>query len=143
MQSVTQTLLVIKPDAVRRRLVGEIIHRVELEGFEILDMRYRRLTRDEVEGLYEVHRGRDFFGALVDFMMSGPGVALLLEHEDAAQRLRNLVGDTDPAKARSGTIRADLGTSVRENAVHASSPDEDPAREIELFFGKSGVSRQL
>lgn len=129
-----KTLLVIKPDAVRRRLVGEIIRRVEADGFVLRGLQFRQLTTEEAERFYAAHRGKDFFVPLVRFMTSGPVVALLLEREDARHRLRQLVGATDPKQAAPGTIRADFGSSVRENAVHASNPDEVPEVEIRFFF---------
>jgi nucleoside-diphosphate kinase len=135
------TLLVIKPDAVRRRLVGEIIHRVEAAGFAIRAVRFKQLTRDEASRFYAVHQGKNFFDGLVEFMTSGPVMALLIEQEDACRRLRELVGATDPSEAAHGTIRADFGTSVRENVVHASNPEENPEQEIRFYFENSETER--
>lgn len=129
-----RTLLVVKPDAFRRRLVGAIVARIEGDGFEIRDVCLRRLTRADAERFYAVHRGKPFFDGLVEFMASGPAIALLLERAGAAARLRELVGATDPGRARPDTIRGQFGTSVRENAVHASNPDEDPQAEIRFYF---------
>jgi len=130
-----QTLLVIKPDAVRRRLVGEIVHRVEADGFRICDVRFARLERARAEEFYAIHQGKEFFSGLVEFMTSGPVLALRLEREDAVRRLRELAGATDPKQAKPGTIRADFGTTTRENVIHASHPDENPEREIQFYFG--------
>jgi nucleoside-diphosphate kinase len=94
----------------------------------------RRLTRPQAEEFYGVHRAREFFPGLVDFITSGPLVAVRLEGENVCRRVREFVGVTDPAKAAPGTIRADFGTSVRANAVHASNPEEDVRREIAFFF---------
>lgn len=129
-----QTLLIIKPDAVERCRIGEILHRVESEGFRITGLAMRRLSRPEAEEFYAVHRHKEFFPALVEFMTSGPVVTCRLEASDARRRLRELVGATDPAQAAPGTIRAALGTSVRHNAVHAANPDENVDRELRLFF---------
>jgi nucleoside-diphosphate kinase len=131
-----QTLLVIKPDAVRRRLVGRIIERVEADGFEIRDARFTQLRREQAEEFYAIHQGKEFFAGLVEFMTSGPVLALCLERAGAVERLRELAGATDPKQANPGTIRADFGTSTRENVIHASHPAENPEREIQFYFGK-------
>ncbi len=129
-----KTLLVIKPDAVKKGLIGAIISRLEQAGFTITGMVMKQLSRAEAEGFYAIHRGKDFFAGLVEFITSGPVVALLIEGEGCQPRLREFVGATDPAKAKPGTIRAEFGTSVRMNAVHASNPEEDVNREINFFF---------
>lgn len=127
-------MLVVKPDAVRRKLVGEIIRRVESDGFTIRDVRFRHLTVGEARQFYAIHKGKDFYDGLVEFMSSGPALALLLGRQDAQRRLRELAGATDPKMAAPGTIRADFGTSVRENVVHAANPEEDPEEEIRFYF---------
>lgn len=132
-----QTLLVIKPDAVARGVIGEIITMIERSGLRITGMVMRRLSRTEAEEFYSIHHGKDFFAGLVDFIISGPVVALLVAGENARQRVRELAGATDPAKAEPGTIRQRFGTSVRQNAVHAANPAEDVEREIRFFFGNS------
>ena len=142
MQSdIQRTLLVIKPDAVHRKLIGEIIRRVEAAGFEVRDIRYRRLTENDAGRFYAIHRGKEFFLPLIDFMTSGPVVAVLLERENAQSFLRDVVGATDPKQAKPGTIRADFGTTVRENAVHASNPDENPQDEIAFYFPQAGPAQ--
>ena len=128
------TLLVIKPDAVAGRRIGEILRRVEAAGFGVAGIVLRRLSREDAARFYAIHRGRDFFEGLVEFMTSGPVVAVLIEGPDARSRLREFVGQTDPARAAAGTIRADFGASVRANAVHASNPEEDVEREVAFFF---------
>jgi nucleoside-diphosphate kinase len=128
------TLLVIKPDAVRRRLIGEVIRRVEADGFTVRDVCFTRLDGDKARAFYAVHQGKEFLDGLVEFMTSGPVLALLLERENALARLRELIGATNPQQAAAGTIRAEFGTSVRENVVHASNPEEDPRKEILCFF---------
>jgi nucleoside-diphosphate kinase len=97
----------------------------------------RHLSRTQAEDFYSIHRGKDFFSGLVDFMVSGPLVAMWLEGENVCRRVRDFIGATDPAKAAPGTIRADFGSSVRTNAVHASNPDEDVGREVDFFFPDS------
>ncbi|MCX8014867.1 MAG: nucleoside-diphosphate kinase [candidate division WOR-3 bacterium] len=128
-----KTLLLIKPDAVKNRHIGEIISEIERE-FEIIDIRFTHLSHKQAEEFYAIHKGKDFFNGLVDFMTSGPVVALLLQGENVRVRLRDFIGDSDPKKAKPGTIRARFGTSIRENAVHAANPAENPDREISFFF---------
>jgi nucleoside-diphosphate kinase len=128
-----KTLLVIKPDAVKRKLVGEIIKCLESE-FEILDIKLARLSKSQAEGFYAIHKGKEFCNGLVDFITSGPVVALLLQGENVQERLRKFIGATDPKKAEPGTIRAKFGSSVQQNVVHASNPLEDPEREMAFFF---------
>ncbi len=128
-----QTLLMIKPDAVRARRIGKIIDLIEQE-FEIADIRMKRFTREEAERFYAVHRGKPFFEPLVEFITSGPVVGLLLTGENVIQRLRDFIGATDPAKARPGSIRALYGSNIQENAVHASDSAESAAYEIPFFF---------
>ncbi len=129
-----KTLFMIKPDAVRKKVVGKIISMVEGE-FEILDMKMKRFTREEAEKFYEVHRGKSFFEDLVNFITSGPVVGLLLQGENAIERLRKIIGATDPEKAEPGTVRSLYGTNIRENAVHASDSPIAAEREISIFFG--------
>ncbi len=130
-----QTLLMIKPDAVRARRIGKILDQVE-QVFQIVGLRMKRFQRDEAERFYAVHRGKPFFETLVDFITSGPVVGVLLEGEGVIQKLRDFIGATDPAKAAPGTIRALYGTSITENAVHASDSPESAAYEIPFFFNE-------
>jgi nucleoside-diphosphate kinase len=129
-----QTLLLIKPDAVRQHRIGEILSRIEAAGFVVTALVMRHLTRPQAEEFYAIHRGREFYPGLVEFMTSGPLVAVRLEGENVCRRVREFIGVTDPSKAAPGTIRADFGTSVRSNAVHASNPEEDVRRELGFFF---------
>ncbi len=129
-----QTLLLVKPDAVRRQRTGEILRRVEEAGFTITGLRMRQLTAAEAGDFYSIHRDKPFYDGLVEFMTSGPLVAVRLEAGDACRRVREFVGTTDPQQAAPGTIRADFGTSVRTNAVHASNPDENVKQELDFFF---------
>lgn len=130
------TLGIIKPDAVRQGKIGLILQRIIDSGFNIRAMKLIRMTREEAEGFYAVHRERPFFGELTAFMSSGPCVVMVLEKEDAVRAWRDLMGATDPAKAAEGTIRKEFGSSVGENAVHGSDSDENAAIEIAYFFSR-------
>ncbi|UCF69965.1 MAG: nucleoside-diphosphate kinase [candidate division WOR-3 bacterium] len=129
-----KTLLIIKPDAVKKNLIGEILKRVVGAGFKIIGMKMLWLNKEQGGKFYEIHRGKDFYDWLVDFISSGPIVVACLSAADAPAKLRGVVGATDPKKAAPDTIRNLYGTSVGENVVHASAPDENPQREIDFFF---------
>ena len=129
-----RTFAIIKPDAVERRLAGQILARVEAAGFTVRAMRLQHLTKLEAEGFYAVHGERPFFGALTDFMSSGPCVLLALEAPNAIAAWRTLMGATDPAKADAGTLRKDFGTSIDRNATHGSDAPETAAFELGYFF---------
>ncbi|MFO7637677.1 MAG: nucleoside-diphosphate kinase [bacterium] len=128
------TLLLIKPDAVRGRHVGAILARLEAAGFAITGLALRRLNPAQAGEFYAIHRDKEFFPGLVEFITSGPLVAVRLEAEHARRRVRELVGVTDPARAAPGSIRAEFGSSMRMNAVHASNPEEDVEHELACFF---------
>jgi nucleoside-diphosphate kinase len=129
-----RTLAIVKPDAVKRNLIGEIIRRAETGGLRIAAARFLHLTKAEAEGFYAVHRERPFFGSLTAYMSSGPVLVLVFEGSGAIKRWRDLMGATDPAKADAGTIRKDLGLSVEENATHGSDAPETARTEIGYFF---------
>jgi nucleoside-diphosphate kinase len=129
-----RTLLIIKPDAVKRNLAGKILNQILDNGFTVLGMKMVRVTRDQAAEFYKIHQGKDFYPWLVDFISSGPVVVCCLAHPEGPKKLREVVGATDPKKAQAGTVRNLYGTSTGENVVHASAPDEDPEREIRLFF---------
>jgi nucleoside-diphosphate kinase len=129
-----RTLSIVKPDGVRKGVVGEVIRRFEGAGIRIAAMRMLHLTKREAEGFYAVHRERPFFGSLTDFMSSGPIVVMVLEGEDVIARNRALMGATDPKKAEKGTIRADLADNVEQNIVHGSDAPETAATEMRYFF---------
>lgn len=129
-----RTLVMVKPDAVTRNQVGEVLRRFEAAGLTIRALKMVCLDRREAEGFYQVHRGRPFFESLTRFMSSGPIVAMVLEGEDAIARVRKLMGATDPAKAEAGTIRKDLATNIEQNAVHGSDSPGSAAYEIPYFF---------
>jgi nucleoside-diphosphate kinase len=129
-----RTLAIIKPDAVKKNVIGKIIQRVEDEGFRVAEMRLVRLTKDDAKGFYAVHKDRPFYDSLTGFMSSGDAVAMVLEREDAIAVWRRVMGATDPAKAEPGTLRRTHGFSVERNAVHGSDARETAAWEIAYFF---------
>ena len=132
--AVEQTLSIIKPDAVGKNVIGQILARFEQAGLKIVAARMMSLSRQQAEGFYSVHKGRSFFRDLVDFMTSGPVVVQVLEGEDAIQKNRDLMGATDPKKAAKGTIRGDFAQSIDANAVHGSDSPQTAASEIVYFF---------
>lgn len=134
-----RTLAIIKPDAVKKRVIGDIIRRYEGAGLQPIEMKMLTLSKKEAEEFYAVHRERPFFDSLTSFMARGPIVVLVLEGEEAVRRYRDLMGATDPAKAESGTIRAVHGTSIEENAVHGSDSSETSKFEVGYFFPKMDI----
>ena len=137
-----RTLVMVKPDAVKKNAVGNILAHFEKEGLRITALRMTRLGPTEAENFYAVHRERPFFKDLVTFMTEGPIVALVLEGKDAVKRVRELMGATDPAKAAAGTIRKLYGTNVERNAVHGSDSPENALIEIAFHFAGSNVHRR-
>lgn len=130
------TFAMIKPQACRRNHVGPILAMINQAGFRISAIRSTKLTVDEAQKFYEIHRGKPFYEGLVEFMSSGPIVALLLEKENAIEDFRKLIGNTDPAKAEEGTIRKMFAESVQRNAIHGSDSVENAAREADFFFNQ-------
>ena len=137
--AVEQTLSIIKPDAVKKNVIGQILARFESAGLRIVAARMKHLSRSEAEGFYAVHRERPFFRDLVAFMSSGPVLVQVLEGENAIAKNRDLMGATDPRKAAKGTIRADFAASIDANAVHGSDGPETARTEIAYFFSASEV----
>lgn len=131
-----KTLAIIKPDAVKNNLIGQIIATITGAGFKIKAMKMVRLTKDSAGGFYEVHKARPFYNDLVEFMTSGPCVPIALEKENAVAEFRKLIGATDPAEASEGTIRKLFAASKAENAVHGSDSDENASLEISHFFSR-------
>jgi nucleoside-diphosphate kinase len=129
-----RTLSIIKPDAVKKNVIGQIVARFEAAGLRVLAARMLYLSRAEAEGFYAVHRGRPFFADLVQFMTSGPVLVQVLEGDNAIATNRELMGATDPKKAAKGTIRADFADSIDANAVHGSDATETAKTEIAYFF---------
>lgn len=130
-----KTLLIIKPDATRRNLIGHIISRLEKARFRIIEMKTMRLTKEKAREFYAVHEGKPFLDDLTTYMASGPIVPMLLEKENAIADLRTLIGATDPGKAACGTLRNEIGIDVQNNSVHASDSTESATFEIPFFFG--------
>jgi nucleoside-diphosphate kinase len=134
-----RTLSIVKPDGVRKGVVGEVIRRFEAAGIRIAAMKMLHLTKREAEGFYAVHRERPFFGSLTAFMSSGPIVVMVLAGENVIARNRELMGATDPKKADKGTIRADLADNVEQNIVHGSDAPETAATEIAYYFSSLDI----
>ena len=134
MSDVERTLVLVKPDAVERGLTGEIIGRLERKGLKILALEQRTLDRSTAEEHYAEHNGKPFFGELVDFITSGPLVAVVAEGHRAIEAVRTLMGVTDPVKSAPGSIRGDLALVMTHNLVHGSDSPESAARETKLFF---------
>ena len=138
--AVERTLAIVKPDAVKRGLTGDILSRIHAAKFQIVAIKSVQLSRTEAEGFYAVHRERPFFKELVEFMSSGKSVAMVLEAEGAIAKWRETMGATDPAKAAPGTIRKELGTSIQFNCTHGSDAPETAAFEIGYFFAGSELN---
>lgn len=129
-----RTLSIIKPDGVGNNHIGNIINRFEKAGLRVIAAKMKHLNQNEAEGFYAVHKGRPFYNDLVSFMVTGPVLIMILEGENAIQKNRDLMGATDPKKADSGTIRADLAKTIDENTVHGSDSPETAQTEIAYFF---------
>jgi nucleoside-diphosphate kinase len=129
-----RTFAIIKPDAVATKKAGGILARIEKEGFTVRALRLMHMTRAEAEGFYAVHKARPFFGALTEFMSSGPCIVMALEAPDAIAKWRTLMGATDPAKADAGSLRKEFGESIERNATHGSDAPETAAFELGYFF---------
>jgi nucleoside-diphosphate kinase len=130
-----QTFIMVKPDGVRRHLIGEVVKRIEDKGYEVREMKMFTIDQDLAERHYEEHKEKLFFGELTSFITSGPVVAMVVSGDDVVAGMRELMGATDPANADPGTIRADLAESLSNNVVHGSDSASSAEREIELFFG--------
>ena len=134
-----RTLSIVKPDAVAKNVIGEIYSRFEKAGLKVVAAKMKHLSKQEAEGFYAVHRERPFFGALVNFMVSGPVMVQVLEGEGAVAKNRELMGATNPKETAAGTIRADFADSIDANAVHGSDSLENAAIEIAYFFPATDV----
>ena len=133
-----RTFVMVKPDGVRRRLAGEIIRRIESRNFGIVAMKMLTPSRELAEAHYAVHRSKEFFEPLVEFITSGPVIAMVVEADDAVQLMRNTMGATNPLDAAPGTIRGDLTIALRQNLIHGSDSPETAATEISLWFPELG-----
>jgi nucleoside-diphosphate kinase len=132
-----QTLILIKPDAVKKGLIGEILSRFEDKGFKITKLKMIRLSEGDAKRFYDVHKNKPFFEDLVSFITSGPIVATIIEGENATESVRRMIGPTNPKDAPKGTIRGDFATSITENAIHASDSRESFLREYKVVFGSN------
>jgi len=134
MKTLQRTLTIIKPDAVKKNGIGDIIEQFEKQNFRILAMKMLQISKHQAEQFYAVHAGKTFFNSLTDFMSSGPIVVLALEKEDAIADLRKLMGATNPANAEEGTIRKKWATNIERNAIHGSDADDTARFELSFFF---------
>ncbi len=135
MPDIQQTFVMVKPDGVKRRLVGEVVSRIEAKGYEIKEMKLFTIDESLAKKHYAEHTERPFFGDLVEFITSGPVVAMVVEGADAVLGMRSIMGATNPIEATPGSIRGDLATVIGENIVHGSDSPESAEREVNLFFG--------
>lgn len=131
-----RTLAILKPDCVRKNLIGKVITHIQDAGFKIIAMKMVKLTQDSAKGFYEIHKDRPFFNDLITYMTSGPCVPIVLEKENAVEEFRKLIGATDPSKAEEGTIRKLYADNIQENIVHGSDSNENAAKEIAHFFSR-------
>lgn len=136
---IEQTLSIIKPDAVKKGVIGKIVDRFETNGLKVVAMKKLQLSECDAKAFYSVHKERPFFGELVKFMVSGPVVVMVLEGENAILKNRDLMGATNPKEAKAGTIRADFAESIDANAIHGSDSAENAKTEIQFFFSKREI----
>lgn len=136
---IEQTLSIIKPDAVKKGVIGKIVDRFETNGLKVVAMKKLQLSECDAKAFYGVHKERPFFGELVKFMVSGPVVVMVLEGENAILKNRDLMGATNPKEAKAGTIRADFAESIDANAIHGSDSAENAKIEIQFFFSKREI----
>jgi nucleoside-diphosphate kinase len=134
-----RTLVFLKPEAIMRGIMGEIISRIERKGFNITAMKLTQLTTSQAEKLYEMHKGKSFYDTLIRHVTSGPVLAMVIEGPNAISLIRNMIGKTNPAEAQPGTIRADYALNVTKNVIHASDSPENAKREIKIFFSTKEI----
>ncbi|WP_338599928.1 nucleoside-diphosphate kinase [Sulfolobus tengchongensis] len=134
--AVQRTFVMIKPDGVKRGLIGEIISRFEKRGLKIIALKMVKMSRETAERLYEEHKGKNFFEDLINYVTSGPVVCMVIEGDEVVQVVRRMIGNTDPKEAPPGTIRGDYALSKSENVIHASDSLEKAQREMSIFFDK-------
>ncbi|UKA09635.1 nucleoside-diphosphate kinase [Photobacterium damselae] len=137
--TIERTFSIVKPDAVKRNLIGAIYHRMESSGFKIVAAKMIHMTSEQAQGFYAEHEGKPFFDELVAYMTSGPVMVQVLEGENAVVRYRELMGKTNPEEAACGTLRADFALSLRHNSVHGADSPESAAREIAYFFADDEI----
>jgi nucleoside-diphosphate kinase len=134
-----RSLVLIKPDAIQRGLAGEIISRLEKKGFKIVAMKMLHMDKNLAQRHYAIHKGKAFFDDLVNFITSSPIIAIIFQGKNAVEIIRQMMGETDPAKAHSGTIRGDFGIDIGHNLVHGSDSLENASKEIDLFFSEEEI----
>lgn len=134
-----RTFVMLKPDAVARGLVGEIISRIERKGLQVAGMKLIKMTRTQAETLYAEHKGKDFYDTLIDFITSGRVIVLVVKGDNVITHIRNLMGTTDPAQAPPGSIRGDFATNVTRNIIHGCDSPEKAEREIKIFFNEDEI----
>jgi nucleoside-diphosphate kinase len=134
-----KSLVLIKPDAIQRGLAGEIISRLERKGLKIVAMKMLHMDKNLAQRHYAIHKGKAFFEDLVNFITSGPVIAIIFQGKNAVEVIRQMMGETDPAKAHSGTIRGDFGIDIGHNLVHGSDSLENASQEIDLFFSAEEI----
>ncbi|MEN3041883.1 MAG: nucleoside-diphosphate kinase [Fervidobacterium sp.] len=134
-----RTFIILKPNAVRRGLVGEILKRFEQRGIKIVGLKFLKMSREQAEKLYEPHKGKTFYEELLNFMLSGPVVAVILEAPRVLELVRHIVGATDPLKAEAGSIRGEFALTVTKNLIHASDSLESFEREASIFFTEDEI----
>ena len=134
-----RTFTMVKPDGVRKKVVGEVVKRYEQAGLTVVALRMMRLPREKAEELYSIHKGKPFYDELVDFIMSGPVVPMVIEGDSAVNRVREIMGATNPKEAAPGTIRADFAEEISENIVHGADSVDSANREIPIFFAKEDL----
>jgi len=135
-----RSLVLIKPDAIQRGLAGEIISRLERKGLKIVAMKMLHMDKNLAQRHYAIHKGKAFFNDLVDFITSSPLIAIVFQGKNAVEVIRQMMGETDPAKAKSGTIRGDFGIDIGHNLIHGSDSLENASKEIDLFFSAEEIS---
>ena len=136
-----RTLSIVKPDGVEKRLIGEVIKRFEDNGLKVIGLKMVAMSKREAEGFYVVHRGKSFFESLTTFMSSGPAVVMVLEWDNAIERVRDLMGSTDPQEAAKGTLRRQFGSNIERNVVHGSDGPDTAGFEIGYFFHALEIAR--
>jgi nucleoside-diphosphate kinase len=134
-----RTLAILKPDSVRKEVVGDVIKRINEAGFKILALKMIKMTEASAKGFYEVHKDKPFYGSLVEFMTSGPCIPMALEKENAVEDFRKLIGATNPEEAAEGTIRKLYADNIEQNIVHGSDSDENAVKEISHFFSRNEI----
>lgn len=134
-----RTFIILKPNAVRRGLIGEILKRFEQRGIKIVGMKFLKMTKEQAERLYEPHKDKPFYEELISFMLGGPVVVLVLEAPRVVEMVRHIVGATDPLKAEAGTIRGEFALTVTKNLIHASDSEQSYQRESSIFFSEDEI----